>query len=56
LLCIDQTVEAADHLIPPGPIRDELVGRVEHLDALADGRRAPAFAGRSVFYGIVNPE
>ena len=38
LLCIDQTVEAADHLIPPGPIRDELVGRVEHLDALADGR------------------
>ncbi|MBS0169048.1 MAG: hypothetical protein JSR62_01730 [Nitrospira sp.] len=35
LLCIDQTVEAADHVIPPGPIRDELVGRVEQFEALS---------------------
>lgn len=37
LLCIDQTVEAADHVIPPGPIRDELIGRVEQFEALPGG-------------------
>lgn len=37
LLCIDQTVEAADHVIPPGPIRDELVGRVEQFEAIGKG-------------------
>lgn len=34
LLCIDQTVEAADHVIPPGTIRDQLLGRVIQFDAL----------------------
>ncbi len=34
LLCIDQTVEAADHVIPPGPIRDELIGRLEQFEPL----------------------
>lgn len=37
LLCIDQTVEAADHVIPAGPIRNELLGRVEHFDGFDDG-------------------
>lgn len=37
LLCIDQTVEAADHVIPPGPIRDELLGRVERLEVIGHG-------------------
>ncbi|CAE6725199.1 MAG: ribulose 1,5-bisphosphate carboxylase large subunit [Nitrospira sp.] len=36
LLCIDQTVEAADHVIPPGPIRNELLGRVEQFEGLDD--------------------
>lgn len=41
LLCIDQTVEAADHVIPPGPIRNQLVGHVGQLDPLsADVHRA----------------
>ncbi|MCS6288890.1 MAG: ribulose 1,5-bisphosphate carboxylase large subunit [Nitrospira sp.] len=34
LLCIDQTVEAADHVIPSGTIRDHLLGRVIQLEAL----------------------
>lgn len=34
LLCIDQTVEAADHVIPPGAIRDHLLGRMVHREAL----------------------
>lgn len=34
LLCIDQTVEAADHVIPSGAIRDQLLGRVIQLEAL----------------------
>lgn len=37
LLCIDQTVEAADHVIPAGPIRNELLGRVEQFEGLGDG-------------------
>lgn len=40
LLCIDQTVEAADHVIPAGPIRNELLGRVEQFDGLGDGVHA----------------
>ena len=35
LLCIDQTVEAADHVIPPGAIREQLLGHVEELAALS---------------------
>ncbi len=35
LLCIDQTVEAADHVIPSGAIRDQLLGRVEELTCLS---------------------
>ena len=34
LLCIDQTVEAADHVIPSGIIRDQLLGRVIQLEAI----------------------
>ena len=34
LLCIDQTVEAADHVIPSGAIRDHLLGQVVHCEAL----------------------
>ncbi|MCE3223510.1 MAG: rlp [Nitrospira sp.] len=32
-LCIDQTVEAADHVIPSGAIRDELLGQVTAWEA-----------------------
>jgi len=38
LICIDQTVEASDEVIPPGPIRDEIVGRVESFRRLDAGR------------------
>ncbi|MCC2642506.1 MAG: rlp [Nitrospira sp.] len=33
LLCIEQTVEAADHVVPSGAIRDHLLGRVEQLES-----------------------
>lgn len=35
LICIDQTVEAADHVIPPGVIREQLLGHVVHLETLS---------------------
>jgi ribulose-bisphosphate carboxylase large chain len=35
LLCIDQTVEAADHVIPSGWVRDHLLGRVLHFESLS---------------------
>ena len=35
LLCIDQTVEAADHVIPPGVIREHLLGHVSELEPLS---------------------
>ena len=34
LLCIEQTVEAADHVIPSGAIRDHLLGQVVELESL----------------------
>ncbi|HPV83338.1 MAG TPA: RuBisCO large subunit C-terminal-like domain-containing protein [Nitrospira sp.] len=37
LLCIDQTVEAADHVIPSGAIRDQLLGQVVGVNSLKDG-------------------
>ena len=37
LLCIDQTVEAADHVIPSGAIRDQLLGQVNGVNRLTDG-------------------
>lgn len=33
LVCIDQTVEAAEEVIPAGPIRDQLLGRIESFEA-----------------------
>lgn len=35
-LCFDQTVELPDSLIEPGPIRDNLIGRIEHSTHLAE--------------------
>lgn len=35
LLCIEQTVEAADHVIPSGAIRDHLLGHVDHLESVS---------------------
>lgn len=37
VLCIDQTVEAADHVIPSGVIRDQLLGQVLSIDRVGDG-------------------
>ena len=37
ILCIDQTVEAPDHVIPAGVIRDELLGHVVGIDRVSDG-------------------
>ncbi|MBA5863320.1 MAG: ribulose 1,5-bisphosphate carboxylase large subunit [Nitrospira sp. CR1.1] len=37
LLCIEQTVEAADHVIPSGLIRDQLLGRLVRVEALRTG-------------------
>ncbi|MGC3972825.1 MAG: RuBisCO large subunit C-terminal-like domain-containing protein [Nitrospira sp.] len=37
VLCIDQTVEAADHVIPAGVIRDQLLGQVRSIDRVRDG-------------------
>ncbi|HEY0735994.1 MAG TPA: RuBisCO large subunit C-terminal-like domain-containing protein [Herpetosiphonaceae bacterium] len=37
-ICLEQTVELPDDLVPDGPIRDEVVGRVESLRALSADR------------------
>jgi ribulose-bisphosphate carboxylase large chain len=34
-LCLDQTVELPDELVPPGPIRTHILGRVENFGRLA---------------------
>ncbi len=34
MLCVDQTVEASDEVVPPGPIREHLLGRIESLESL----------------------
>ena len=39
LLCIEQTVEAADHVIPSGAIRDQLLGQVIELESLSPALR-----------------
>ncbi|MBX3234996.1 MAG: hypothetical protein KF814_02485 [Nitrospiraceae bacterium] len=36
LLCIEQTVEATDEIIPQGPIRDHLLGRMTQFRSLRD--------------------
>lgn len=36
-LCYEQTVEVHRDVVPPGPIRDHLVGRIEHFDAGPSG-------------------
>jgi len=36
LLCIEQTVEAIDEIIPQGPIREHLVGRVTEFHSVGD--------------------
>lgn len=35
-LCFDQTVELPDALVEPGPIRDHVIGRVEHIQPVGD--------------------
>ena len=35
-LCFDQTVELPDALVEPGPIRDHVIGRVEHVQRLTE--------------------
>jgi ribulose-bisphosphate carboxylase large chain len=35
-LCFDQTVELPDALVEPGPIRDHVIGRVEHIQRLTE--------------------
>jgi ribulose-bisphosphate carboxylase large chain len=37
-ICLEQTVELPDDLVPDGPIRDSIVGRVETLRAIAADR------------------
>jgi ribulose-bisphosphate carboxylase large chain len=36
LICIDQTVEAADEIIPDGVIRDQLLGRIESFEHIGE--------------------
>lgn len=36
ILRVDQTVEASEEVIPPGPIREHLLGRIESLESLDD--------------------
>jgi ribulose-bisphosphate carboxylase large chain len=36
LICIDQTVEAAEEIIPDGAIRDHLLGRVESFEHIGE--------------------
>lgn len=38
LICTDQTVETAAEIIPDGPIRGELIGRVESIEAVDEGQ------------------
>jgi ribulose-bisphosphate carboxylase large chain len=37
-LCFDQTVELPDALVEPGPIRDHLIGRLEHVQPVGEHR------------------
>lgn len=37
LLCLDQTVEAPDEIIPPGVIREQILGRIERFGRLNSG-------------------
>ncbi|HEY0601280.1 MAG TPA: hypothetical protein VGD58_00145, partial [Herpetosiphonaceae bacterium] len=37
-ICLEQTVELPDDLLPDGPIRDAVVGRIESLHALSADR------------------
>lgn len=37
-LCLDQTVELPDELVPPGPIRCHILGRIEQFSRLTEGR------------------
>lgn len=41
-ICVEQTVEFPPDLIPPGPIRDEVVGRIESLRSLGANRAEAA--------------
>ena len=37
-ICLEQTVEFPDELVPEGPIRDHVVGRLESFEPRGDGR------------------
>jgi len=37
-ICLEQTVELPDDLVARGPIRDEVVGRIEHIEPALQGR------------------
>lgn len=43
-LCLDQSVELPDELIPPGPIRDHILGRVERFRPVEAGRYEAAIS------------
>ncbi len=44
VLCIDQTVESAEEIIPDGPIRESLIGRVESLEAAGSDQSTAAIS------------
>src|SRR5690242_17299401 len=39
-ICLEQTVELPEDLVPPGAIRDRIVGRVESFEPARGGWRA----------------
>ncbi|MGQ0811660.1 MAG: RuBisCO large subunit C-terminal-like domain-containing protein [Nitrospiraceae bacterium] len=40
LLCVDQTIEAPEQILPPGRTREQLLGRIEQFRPLASDRSA----------------
>ena len=50
-LCLDQTVELPDELVPPGPIRTCILGRVETFDRLTESRHVAVISFPSELLG-----
>jgi ribulose-bisphosphate carboxylase large chain len=50
-LCLDQTVELPDELVPSGPIRTHILGRIENFRRLAGSRHAAVISFPSELLG-----
>jgi len=51
-ICYEQTVEFPEDITPEGPIRDQIVGRVEELAPAGDPKAGPAACRAVISYAI----